>query len=55
MTVAGYLETTRLDIYFVLTPQFAAINKKQLGEVIDNCKAFRYEIVSSIDFLITGF
>ncbi|PKM71006.1 MAG: plasmid maintenance protein CcdB [Firmicutes bacterium HGW-Firmicutes-17] len=41
--------------YFVITPQIAAINNKQLGKVIDNCKTFRNEIVSSIDFLITGF
>jgi len=41
--------------FLVLTPQLAAINKKQLGMAIDNCKAFRHEIVSSIDFLITGF
>jgi len=41
--------------YIVLTPQLAAISKKQLGAVIDTCKAVRHEIVSSIDFLITGF
>jgi len=41
--------------FLVLTPQLAAINKKQLGMVIDNCKAFRHEIVLPIDFLITGF
>lgn len=41
--------------FIVLTPQLAAINKKQLGSVVDNCKAYRNEIVSSIDFLITGF
>jgi toxin CcdB len=41
--------------FFVLTPQIAAIHKKLLGKAIDNCKSFRNEIVSSIDFLITGF
>jgi len=41
--------------YYALTPQIAAISKKKLGKVIDNCKTFRNEIISSIDFLITGF
>lgn len=41
--------------FIVLIPPLAAINKNQLGSVVDNCKAYRNEIVSSIDFLITGF
>jgi len=41
--------------YFVLTPQMAAIHKKHLGKFVENCKGERNAIVSSIDFLITGF
>jgi len=41
--------------YIVLTPQIAAINKKILGKTIDNCINYRTDIVSSVDFLITGF
>lgn len=41
--------------FFVLTPQIAAINKNKLGKVLENCKTYRNDIISSIDFLITGF
>jgi len=41
--------------FILLTPQIAAINKKHLGKLINNCKSIRNEIISSIDFLITGF
>jgi toxin CcdB len=41
--------------YYVLTPQLAAINKRNLGKIVENCKSERNAIVSSIDFLITGF
>ena len=41
--------------YLVLTPQMAAIQKKHLGAFIVECSNNRTEILSSIDFLITGF
>jgi toxin CcdB len=41
--------------YLVMTPQLAAIHKKHLGKLVENCTSHRNEIVSSIDFLITGF
>jgi len=41
--------------YYVLTPQLASINKKHLGKYVENCKNERNAIISSIDFLITGF
>ncbi len=41
--------------YVVLTPQMAAISKKHLGKPIENHADRRNEIVSSVDFLITGF
>ncbi len=41
--------------YLVLTPQMAAISKKHLGKQIENCSSDRNEIISSIDFLVTGF
>lgn len=49
------LVVVRSQEYCALTPQMAAINKKHLGTVIDNFTIFRNEIVSSTDFLITGF
>ena len=41
--------------YLVLTPQMAAIQKKYLGTFVEECTKYRNEIISSIDFLITGF
>jgi len=41
--------------YLLLTPQMAAIHKNQLGILIVDCSQYRNVIISSIDFLITGF
>ena len=41
--------------YIILTPQMAAIQKKHLGAFVVECSINRTEILSSIDFLITGF
>jgi toxin CcdB len=41
--------------YLVLTPQMAAISKKNIGILVEDFSASRNEILSSIDFLITGF
>jgi toxin CcdB len=41
--------------YIVLTSLQAGIHKKLLGKVIGDASQYRQEIVSSIDFLITGF
>ena len=41
--------------YIALTPLQAGIHKKLLGNIIANVINQRQEIVSSIDFLITGF
>ena len=41
--------------YIVLTQQLAAIPKKLIGDLVENNSVKRQEILSSIDFLITGF
>ena len=41
--------------YVVLTPLQAGIHKKLLGNFISDISAQRQEIISSIDFLLTGF
>jgi len=43
------------EFYIVLTQQMAAIPMKNLGNPICNCVSNRQEIISAIDFLITGF
>lgn len=40
--------------YFVLTQQMAAIPKGMLGEPMENVEVDRSQVLSSIDFLITG-
>ena len=40
--------------YIVLTQQMAAVPKKLLGEPLDHVIVDRSEVLSSIDFLITG-
>ncbi len=49
------LTTIKNKSYVVLTSQMAAINKKQLGNMIQDLSNKRNEIISAIDFLITGF
>ena len=41
--------------YILLTQQMAAIHKKKLGSFVYDCSADRHKILSSIDFLITGY
>lgn len=41
--------------YLALIPQMAAISRKDLGGVVLDCSVDGNEILSSIDFLITGF
>jgi toxin CcdB len=41
--------------FIMLTPQLAGINKKDLGKIVTNLSESRNEIISAIDFLITGF
>lgn len=41
--------------YLVLTPQMAAINKKNLGVFIMSLASSRNIFISAIDFLITGY
>ena len=41
--------------YLLLTPQMASINRKQLGSQVSDLSNKHHEILSSIDFLITGF
>jgi len=41
--------------YIVLTPLQAGIHKKLLGNFIADMSTQRQEIISSIDFLLTGF
>ncbi len=47
--------TIKNKSYIILTPQMASINKKQLGNSVQDLTSKRNEIISSIDFLITGF
>ena len=39
----------------MLTPQLAAIPMSDIGSAIADLSEFRYEILSALDFLITGF
>ena len=41
--------------FVLLTPQMAGIHKKYLGTTIAELQKSRQEIVSAIDFLLTGF
>jgi CcdB protein. len=41
--------------YIVLTPLQAGINKKFLGNIVADLSSYRQDIISAIDFLITGF
>jgi toxin CcdB len=41
--------------YVVLTPLQSGIHKKLLGSLVIDISSKRQEIISSIDFLITGF
>lgn len=41
--------------FLLLTPQMASIHKKQLGGRVSDFSNKHQEILSSIDFLITGF
>jgi toxin CcdB len=41
--------------YVVLTPLQAGIHKRLLGNLVSDVSTKRQEIISSIDFLITGF
>lgn len=47
--------TVKGDEYLVMTPQMAAISRKHLGPLIEDCSVNRNEIVAAIDFLVTGF
>jgi hypothetical protein len=39
----------------VLTQQLASIHKKDIGSFVYDASFLRQEIISAIDFLITGF
>ena len=41
--------------YVILTPLQAGIHKKHLGNLVADVSPKRQEIISSIDFLLTGF
>ena len=41
--------------YILLTQQMAAISIKSIGSIVCDCSSIRQEIISAIDFLITGF
>jgi toxin CcdB len=43
------------DEYILLTQQMAAIHKKNLGSFVYDCSESRHQVLSSIDFLITGY
>lgn len=41
--------------YIILLPQAAGVNRKNLGEAVMDLSQRRGELVSAMDFLITGF
>ena len=41
--------------YLVLTQQMAAIHGKSIGDIIEHVSIDRNEILSAIDFIITGY
>jgi toxin CcdB len=41
--------------YLMLTPQLAGIMRKELGKPVETLSDARNEIISAIDFLVTGF
>ena len=41
--------------YILLTQQMAAIHKKNLGSSVYDCSESRNQVLSAIDFLITGY
>ncbi len=43
------------ESYLMLTPQLAGINKRELGKSVVDLSDSRNEIISAIDFLVTGF
>jgi len=45
----------RGETYVVLTQQMAAIRKGELGSIVAEPRDHRQQILSAIDFLITGF
>lgn len=47
--------TVKGDEYLVMTPQMAAISRKNLGALMEDCSAHRNDVVAAIDFLVTGF
>ena len=48
ITVAG-------EEYLMLTMQLSAIARKQLGKVVGDASTNSHEIISAVDFLISGF
>lgn len=41
--------------YLMLTPQLAGIHRKELGSAIASVEAMSSDIISAIDFLLSGF
>jgi toxin CcdB len=41
--------------YFVITQQISGFDRKVLGKAKANLSSYRHEIVSAIDFVISGF
>lgn len=40
--------------YVMLTPQMAGIPKSELGAPVTQVDQYRYEIITAVDFLLTG-
>ena len=40
--------------YVMLTPQMEGISRTALGKEVDGLSSHRHEIISAIDFLVTG-
>jgi toxin CcdB len=40
--------------YCMMTPQLAGINKRELGEEVEVITAYQHDIISAVDFLLSG-
>lgn len=46
--------TVQANQYLMMTPQLAGIPKRELGEEVESLAEARHEIITAIDFLLSG-
>jgi toxin CcdB len=46
--------TVQANQYLMMTPQLAGIAKRELGEEVQSLAEARHEIISAMDFLLSG-